>query len=142
VTNREIAWGIVGLTTAHDDAKWERLQDAITSALDAKDASHGVLSGTVAVPLMSLPPAGHIMESDGTVRKVLGTLPVTADGCIAIGGSVLHHPDGGYGIAAGIHGNGPVEMVHYNSRECRLVGELYSTRELAEAAQRAAGGGA
>jgi hypothetical protein len=28
-------------------------------------------------------PKGHVLTDDGTVRRVLGTLPVTGDGCVA-----------------------------------------------------------
>jgi hypothetical protein len=137
VTNREIAWGIVGLTTAHDDAKWERLQDAITTALDAKDAA-------------ARPPAGHIMESDGTVRKVLGTLPVTADGAVAAAPARVYEPYTCAELIINKHITTPgfpvivvMDGVHRVQRYDPIpIGCCYSTREAAEAAQRAAGGGA
>ena len=35
------------------------------------------------------PPPGHIIDDAGVVRKVLGVLPVTADGCVAAPGGVI-----------------------------------------------------
>lgn len=36
------------------------------------------------------PPKGHILADDGKVRKVLGSLPITADGCVAgLGGNCV-----------------------------------------------------
>lgn len=40
------------------------------------------------------PPKGHVLTDDGKVRKVLGTLPMTADGCVAIPCvSKVYHPN-------------------------------------------------
>lgn len=38
-----------------------------------------------------VPPPGHIIDDTGRVRRVLGTLPLTADGCVAgIGARVIN----------------------------------------------------
>lgn len=38
-----------------------------------------------------VPPPGHIIDDTGRVRRVLGTLPLTADGCVAgIGAKVIN----------------------------------------------------
>jgi hypothetical protein len=127
--------------------------DAMTDEDDADRRTQG------AIPLYPAPPAGHIMESDGTVRpRPLGQLPTTGDG-VAFGmGANLFRS-----TYDGIRAMGVVEMEDPNDRHwedypdgarwtIRLIdengdfwesaeGELYSTREAAEAAQRAAGGG-
>jgi hypothetical protein len=146
MTNREIARSITNhyayIDTADDDEALTKLENAITAALVA-----------------ARPPAGHIMESDGTVRpRPLGQLPTTGDG-VAFGmGANLFRS-----TYDGIRAMGVVEMEDPNDRHwedypdgarwtIRLIdengdfwesaeGELYSTREAAEAAQRAAGGG-
>ena len=92
------------------------------------------------------PPSGHILTPDGVVRKVLGELPLTADGCVAtINGTFYTPPDGDpdgiCGMAAWADGHAPIGKrvgfpVSYigadrfwNSNDC------YSTREAAEAAK-------
>jgi hypothetical protein len=64
-TNAEIANDLM-LATIRGEASFRA---SVVAALDAKDAA-------VKVPL------GHIMDDTGTVRKVLGTLPLTVDGCL------------------------------------------------------------
>ena len=93
--------------------------------------------------------AAGFIDDAGNVRKVLGTLPLTADGCVAtINGTYYTPPDGDpdgiCGMAAWAEGNAPVGRrlgfrVSYlgadrtwNSNEC------YSTREMAESARKAA----
>ena len=85
-------------------------------------------------------PDGHIREGV-TDRKVLGTLPVTADGCVVGTDAVLHHPDA----------EGPSFEINYEpffdvidlSQEgdqiggTRPVGECYSTEAAAEEARKA-----
>lgn len=39
------------------------------------------------------PPPGHIIDDTGVVRKVLGTLPLTADGCVVMMGEEVFHPE-------------------------------------------------
>jgi hypothetical protein len=93
------------------------------------------------IELATRPPAGHIMEHDGTVRKVLGTLPVTADGCVATHESILHHPSDGPCYMVPDGHDRPAAAKVYGGALMVPVASCYSTREAAEAAQRAAGGG-
>jgi hypothetical protein len=130
VTNQEIAekimanpcvWNPADGDNPYGSVDLDWIRDAITAALDA-----------------ARPPAGHIMESDGTVRKVLGTLPVTADG-YAVGKDAVIY----WSNAAGyIHEMHVDERLNVTNGMLAISGDCYSTRELAEAAQRAAGGGA
>ena len=89
------------------------------------------------------PPPGHILDDTGAVRKVLGTLPVTADGCVAIPCvSVVYQPrhrerrldvdtcsDRVIGQVAAPCENVATEWYEYD------IGETYSTREAASAAK-------
>lgn len=133
MTNREIAeqivrdWCEVYLEMIVDSfgemsGSAIHMSDAITAALDAK-----------------LPPPGHIITDDGTVRKVLGTLPVTADGrVLGDWASVFVHQLNG-DIGAGCTrtttyswtATTPGRAVNqpYAANTC------YSTREAAEAAR-------
>jgi hypothetical protein len=43
-----------------------------------------------------LPPAGHIMDEHGTIIRVLGKLPVTADKCIVGHGSKVYYNEEPY----------------------------------------------
>ena len=37
---------------------------------------------------------GHIIDENGVERRVLGTLPITHDGCVVGDGAVVHYPHG------------------------------------------------
>lgn len=72
-----------------DDALRAALRAAFTSGRD--DAFAEVrATGLINVHDPSTPhrllrletPAGHILDDTGTIRRVLGTLPLTADGCV------------------------------------------------------------
>lgn len=63
-----------------------RTVEAIRSSWDCKTSSvaedvHSLLE-IIDTLAASKPPKGHIIDDTGTVRKVLGTLPLTADGCV------------------------------------------------------------
>lgn len=147
-TPQEIADGIVGMIrvaflelnenmTVEGLAKHnENMKEAVESIAAAIQAERDVR-----------PPKGHIVTDDGVVRKVLGTLPMTADGCVATINGTFYtpqdgDPDGICGMAAWAENNAPVGRrlgfcVSYvgsyrtwNSNEC------YSTREAAEAAKK------
>jgi hypothetical protein len=139
VTNREIAeqimanpcvWNPIDGDNPYGSVDLDWIRDAITAALDA-----------------ARPPAGHIMEHDGTVRKderpICGT---TADGVeVRMGDTVWHRhyhrdkkPQPWYASPGGC-AVCPPPFAGWSSL---LDVSFYSTREAAEAAQRAAGGGA
>jgi len=81
-------------------------------------------------------PAGHVRTPDGVDRKVLGTLPVTADGVIAGSGAALYwnHGDGSP------CNDGTMKVYVQDNTSCPsahfYLGAWYSTRESAQAAQR------
>lgn len=83
------------------------------------------------------PPKGHIVTDDGVTRRVLGELPVTADGCV-VGDSWC----GWLFWIRGIH-NDVVGPSHSESRvefsgpeQWHRPHNCYSTREAAEAAKK------
>lgn len=89
-------------------------------------------------------PPGHILDG-GVVRKVLGTLPITADGCVITDENTCSLVNiKGEKLDAIGHGMawGPVTFCVDTGERCRVAysfSECYSTREAAEAA-RAKGG--
>ena len=89
-------------------------------------------------------PPGCIIDDQGNVRKVLGTLPVTMDGCAVMPGSIVFFPWFN-GVARGcvryeMHGPDLVVFVESTTTmpDGRRVGvrtfmhDCYSTREAAE----------
>jgi hypothetical protein len=84
-----------------------------------------------------VPPPGHIIDDKGTVRRVLGTLPVTADGSIACQDAVVWHPINGacYPVPDGLN----VAAKVYGGSTLVPVSECFATREAAEAAREAGG---
>jgi len=76
------------------------------------------------------PPPGHIIDDAGVVRKVLGTLPVTADGCVVgVGAQVWFIAYGGTEI---------LWAIIHDSRKGWLQSPVcYSTAKAAEAAKEA-----
>lgn len=90
---------------------------------------------------LMLPPEGHILLPDGKCVKVLGTLPVTKDGCAVAHEAEVYTPDGtkcenpGNGLVWG-----PVTFSVDTCERYRVsypISGCYSTREAATAAQAA-----
>jgi len=90
-------------------------------------------------------PPGHIIDDQGNVRKVLGTLPVTADGCVVGHGVKLYWCEEPYEIS---HYETDFDGVWFEDHATDYYGEAvgkdepiskcYSTKEAAEAAAEAA----
>lgn len=81
-------------------------------------------------------PAGNVIDDKGVVRRVLGTLPVTADGCV-----IGQHADVWFTDDDGVIRNAEVTPPVADSGESSyfLYGhDCYSTRESAEQSARAA----
>ena len=76
--------------------------------------------------------AGFITDSGG-VRRVLGTLPLTADGCIACQDSVIWHPTDGacYPVPDGLNVSAKV----YGGARLVPTNECFKTREAAQTAR-------
>ena len=103
------------------------LKQAIVRALQAARDEAG-RDGVVAGHMTRKAPAGHIIDDAGVVRKVLGTLPVTADG-VVVGTSarVWFNAYGGTQI---------ISAVIEDSRKGWLMSPwCWSTKEAAEAAK-------
>ncbi len=66
------------------EAQARETASKIIAAYDVPGAVRDALMWQIATALLaaSKPPPGHIIDDTGTVRKVLGTLPLTADGCV------------------------------------------------------------
>lgn len=84
------------------------------------------------------PPPGHIIDDQGVTRKVLGTLPITEDGCVVGHGGAIHtilhdHEGSHYGIF-----QSSVTECDDFSAESFDGYNWFSTREAAEAAEAAA----
>lgn len=79
-------------------------------------------------------PPGHVIDDKGVVRKVLGTLHLTADKCIACQDAVVWHPTNGacYPVLDGLNMAAKV----YGGSTLVPASECYSTREAAEAARK------
>lgn len=89
------------------------------------------------------PPKGHVLDDTGTVRRVLRTLPLTADGCVAIPMvDVVYHPchpertldvdvenSEVFGQLSTPRTDGALDWRSYP------IGECYSTSEAAESAR-------
>lgn len=83
-------------------------------------------------------PEGCVRTADGVDRKVLGTLPLTADGCVVMPGEMVYVPD--YAFAWTLQPEQTVAVATQDSDgywRDMVVGECYSTREAAEAALKA-----
>ena len=102
-------------------------------------------------------PLGHIKDDKGVVRRVLGTLPVTKDGVVAMPGTEVFHPDQDTQFHLEVMRcdwtwvddefplpEGCEYVAHYSyyehdtgfsARETYDVGACYSTREAALAAR-------
>ena len=77
------------------------------------------------------------------VRRVLGTLPVTADGCVAMPGALVWHPDSVSTHASSVYGFNECEVCVVESfgpdgfvdkSKAATVAECYSTESAAKAA--------
>lgn len=80
------------------------------------------------------PPKGHILTDDGVVRKVLGTLPITADGCVVGDGARVY-----YEVIGQFSGEPIIcEWDVTGAGDDIKVDTYYSTREAAEAAKKGA----
>lgn len=80
-------------------------------------------------------PEGYVRTADGVDRKVLGTLPITADGCVPGLGASVSWP--GYGEEYVYDGHVRYSLVWAASipvESSTPVRDCYSTREAAEAA--------
>jgi len=95
----------------------------------------------------AIPPGDHVLDDTGAVRRVifslLGTLPITADGCVAVPmAAIVYHPshprrllevevDGGiaYGFLVTFTSDGS------KIRRSYPIGNCYSTEEAAESAR-------
>ena len=80
-------------------------------------------------------PEGCVRTADGVDRKVLGTLPITADGCVPGLGASVSWP--GYGEEYVYDGHVRYSLVWAASipvESSTPVRDCYSTREAAEAA--------
>ncbi len=115
--------------------------------------NHDAMTTAIASAIRSVatPPEGCVRDDKGVDRKVLGTLPLTADGCVVANGAQVFaigedHGDCGLG--------GPIRIAHVGNifahndeimavdrwpREWPIE-NVYSTREAALAAHRAASG--
>lgn len=77
-------------------------------------------------------PPGHIIDDQGVVRRVLGTLPVTADGCVIGGDAQLYWVNG----AGYVHGCVVQDRVRTSNGFALIASDCYSTRAAAEAARK------
>lgn len=95
-------------------------------------------------------PDGHVRLSDGREPKVLGALPMTADGCVFTEWSEVWHPEYPLPSPVKVHW-GMAKLgarFYFKSNKNPMVNEwkdvdpslCYSTREAAEAAAAARGG--
>jgi hypothetical protein len=100
---------------------WEDIATALTAAVAAEREKWKAFAGP-----------------DGEPRKVLGTLPVTADGYIACQDSVVWHPTNGacYPVPDGLN----VAAKVYGGAALVPVASCYSTRQAAEPAPTADAG--
>jgi len=89
---------------------------------------------TIALLAARKAPEGHVIDDRGVVRKVLGTLPITADGRVLGSGGVVYINDVGditglvsdqIGATEEVGG----DVAFWSADEC------YSTREAAEPAK-------
>jgi hypothetical protein len=123
------------MTTPSDAARLKA--EEVVSQYWSKSDDSGLRRHTVdAIAIALTIPAGHVRTPDGVDRKVLGTLPVTADGVIAGSGAALYwnHGDGSP------CNDGTMKVYVQDNTSCPsahfYLGAWYSTRESAQAAQR------
>ena len=97
----------------------------------------GVVNGLRVVEMRTAAPTGHILDDQGVVRKMLGSLPLTADGCVVGHGADLFYPFDTTSVdrvryKSYVNGMGSIESAMPPQ-------SMYSTREAAEAAVAAKG---
>lgn len=89
------------------------------------------------------PPKGHVLTDDGKVRKVLGTLPMTAEGWVVGMNAAVWSKNGEKcELFVREHAWGQVKLIVDTGERVRdeyPIAECYSTREAAEAAGRGEG---
>lgn len=130
---------------SHGHNQMHRLQQAIADAL--RDSAG----------MAKKAPPGHIIDEHGYERRVLGTLPLTADGCVAAPKMNTWRRCADKSIVAlgvlsiEINDSGHPSDIHESERWLVLVrdgdgdeykvflGDCYSTREAAEAASEKGG---
>ena len=119
---REIAETVFPLGGFGCDGAHSRLYNRIASALTAARKA----------------PEGCVIDDKGTVRKVLGTLPITADGCVCgLGEYSMWHRFGSEHRSVMICAQWPFGHEYDPASD---FDEVYSTRDAAEAAKGASDG--
>ena len=85
------------------DIQAKAIIDEHCRMIEVSTGVHDELMGAIAKALRSmLPPKGSIIDDGGVVRRVLGTLPVTADGYVAGIGSRMFYTHGGEVFEVGV----------------------------------------
>lgn len=116
----------------------KRADELAECLLGARHTNHD--AKLIAALVRELIPPNHILYDDGVVRKVLGTLPLTADGCVAgLGASVSWR---GFGEEYVYDGHVRYSLVWAASvpvESSQPVRDCYSTREAAERAGKEVG---
>jgi len=116
--------------------RWEKRSE------EAKELKNHIASAIAnALQAARTPPPGHIIDDAGVVRKVLGVLPVTADGCVAGHGAVVSFGDINYRMVM----ESQYETSTWNRNVCvawggpnhgaELLSDCHSVPESAEAAK-------
>lgn len=115
-----------GYVEAYDHVA--RASDLPGESLRTITLDHGIVDGARKIELRKAAPYGYVIDDQGVVRLVLGSLPLTMDGCLAGYGAVVYHESGAkwhqYLVASDTH----------RSHEL-VAGQCYSTRAAAEAAK-------
>lgn len=110
--------------------------------LDSRD--HALVQ---ALAIASAAREAGMVDEHGRFRKVLGTLPITADGCVVGEGVVLYHPEEPYEASLPAECNSVFFDTEYAGAEGDAVGGwrdvrlCYSNHEAARSAAEAAKGG-
>lgn len=94
MTDEQTAAQLVSFGQCSTDAEFEAaivraLQAARKECMDADDVDLVAPTPEVVSTFRTKAPPGHIIDDAGVVRRVLGVLPVTADGCVAAPGGVI-----------------------------------------------------
>jgi hypothetical protein len=77
------------------ESQARQLESLLNSAFAAALAQGEAERARLREALEAKVPPGHILDDTGTVRKVLGSLPMTADGCVVVAGATVYCPLGG-----------------------------------------------
>lgn len=128
-TPDEIAEGIVTNHVRRAVVGWHSTQEDGERAVERIEAS---VSAAIQAERDARPPKGHVITDDGVIRKVLGELPTTKDGCVVGDGARLWTQNAGETNCLPVDCIGATEFGEdgdfYPAEEC------YSTRQAAEAA--------